>query len=74
MFDELRYSQYCSNYNEAMRILAECKKQTKFKKFLDDLKKKSHDIEHRGIEDYLIRPVQRIPVRIPSRFTFSVLI
>lgn len=55
------YSQYCSNYNEAMRILAECKKQTKFKKFLDDLKKRSHDIEHRGLEDYLIRPVQRIP-------------
>lgn len=55
------YSQYCSNYNEAMRILSECKKQTKFKKFLDDLKKRSHDIEHRGLEDYLIRPVQRIP-------------
>lgn len=44
-----------------MRILSECKKQTKFKKFLDELKKKCHDIEHRGLEDYLIRPVQRIP-------------
>jgi hypothetical protein len=55
------YTQYCSNYNEAMRILSECKKQSKFKKFLDELKKKCHDIEHRGIEDYLIRPVQRIP-------------
>eukprot|EP00026_Physarum_polycephalum_P003301 Phypoly_transcript_03311.p1 GENE.Phypoly_transcript_03311~~Phypoly_transcript_03311.p1 ORF type:complete len:722 (+),score=144.11 Phypoly_transcript_03311:157-2322(+) len=55
------YTQYCSNYSEAMRILSECKKQSKFKKFLDELKKKCHDIEHRGIEDYLIRPVQRIP-------------
>lgn len=55
------YSQYCSNYNEAMRILSECKKQSKFKKFLEELKKKCHDIEHRGLEDYLIRPVQRIP-------------
>jgi hypothetical protein len=55
------YTQYCSNYNEAMRILSECKKQNKFKKFVDELKKKCHDIEHRGIEDYLIRPVQRIP-------------
>lgn len=55
------YTQYCSNYSEAMRILSECKKQTKFKKFLDELKKKCHDIEHRGLEDYLIRPVQRVP-------------
>ncbi len=43
-------------------VLSERKKQGKFKKFLDELKKKSHDIEHRGLEDYLIRPVQRIPV------------
>jgi len=55
------YSQYCSNYHEAMRVLSECKKQPRFKKFLDELKKRSHDIEHRGLEDYLIRPVQRIP-------------
>lgn len=55
------YSQYCSHYSEAMRILGECKKLSKFKKFLDDLKKKSHDLEHRGLEDFLIRPVQRIP-------------
>jgi len=34
---------------------------SKFRKFLDDLKKKSHDLEHRGLEDFLIRPVQRIP-------------
>lgn len=55
------YSQYVSHYNEAMRVLTECKKQKPFRKFLDELKKKSHDLEHRGLEDYLIRPVQRIP-------------
>jgi len=55
------YSRYCSHYNEAMRVLTECKKQSRFKKFIEDLKKKSHDIEHRGLEDFLIRPVQRIP-------------
>jgi hypothetical protein len=55
------YSQYCSHYSEAMRVLGECKKYKNFRKFLDDLKKKSHDLEHRGLEDFLIRPVQRIP-------------
>lgn len=55
------YSRYCSHYSEAMRVLGECKKISKFRKFLDDLKKKSHDLEHRGLEDFLIRPVQRIP-------------
>lgn len=55
------YSRYCSHYSEAMRVLNECKKNSKFKKFLDEVKKKSHDLEHRGLEDFLIRPVQRIP-------------
>lgn len=55
------YTRYCSHYSEAMRVLNECKKYSKFKKFLDEVKKKSHDLEHRGLEDFLIRPVQRIP-------------
>jgi len=55
------YSQYVSNYNEAMRILAECKKQSRFKKFLEDLKKKNSELDQCGLENFLIRPVQRIP-------------
>eukprot|EP01112_Ceratiomyxa_fruticulosa_P009029 TRINITY_DN234_c0_g3_i1.p1 TRINITY_DN234_c0_g3~~TRINITY_DN234_c0_g3_i1.p1 ORF type:complete len:784 (+),score=187.98 TRINITY_DN234_c0_g3_i1:333-2684(+) len=55
------YSQYCSNYNDALKTLLDCKKQPKFAKFLDDLKKKNESLLLTGLEDYLIRPVQRIP-------------
>eukprot|EP01111_Echinosteliopsis_oligospora_P009558 TRINITY_DN2823_c0_g1_i1.p1 TRINITY_DN2823_c0_g1~~TRINITY_DN2823_c0_g1_i1.p1 ORF type:complete len:446 (+),score=91.59 TRINITY_DN2823_c0_g1_i1:687-2024(+) len=55
------YTQYCANYNEAMRVLLECKKQPKFSKFIDELKKKNAALQQRGLEDFLIRPVQRVP-------------
>ena len=47
-----------------MRVLSECKKQIKFKAFLDDLKKTSFTLLRKGLEGYLFEPVQRIPVCI----------
>eukprot|EP01132_Coremiostelium_polycephalum_P006205 gene6205-7727_t len=55
------YSQYCRNYGEALNLLNECKKQPKFKAFLTKIKDLNEEIKLRGLEDYLIRPVQRIP-------------
>eukprot|EP01113_Clastostelium_recurvatum_P035747 TRINITY_DN5015_c0_g1_i2.p1 TRINITY_DN5015_c0_g1~~TRINITY_DN5015_c0_g1_i2.p1 ORF type:complete len:810 (-),score=195.49 TRINITY_DN5015_c0_g1_i2:112-2541(-) len=55
------YSQYCSNYTEALKVLMECKKNPKWVKFYDELKKKNDTLQMAGLEDYLIRPVQRIP-------------
>jgi len=55
------YSQYSRNYSEAMNALNECKKQSKFKSYLEKVKHDRPEIGLRGLEDYLIRPVQRIP-------------
>ncbi|KAK5583173.1 hypothetical protein RB653_004764 [Dictyostelium firmibasis] len=55
------YSQYSRSYSEAMGVLNECKKQTKFKSYLNKVKESNEEIKLRGLEDYLIRPIQRIP-------------
>ncbi|EGG14394.1 pleckstrin domain-containing protein [Cavenderia fasciculata] len=55
------YSQYCINYGDCLEVLNVCKKQPKFKAFLNKLKEHNEEIRLRGLEDYLIRPIQRIP-------------
>ncbi|EGC30399.1 hypothetical protein DICPUDRAFT_99548 [Dictyostelium purpureum] len=55
------YSQYSRSYSEAMGVLNECKKQSKFKSYLNKIKEQNEEIKLRGLEDYLIRPIQRIP-------------
>lgn len=55
------YSQYSRNYTEAMNLLNTLKTQSKFKAFLQKIKDQNEEIKLRGLEDYLIRPIQRIP-------------
>eukprot|EP01133_Synstelium_polycarpum_P001168 gene1168-1339_t len=55
------YSQYSLNYEVSMEVLNEVKKQQKFKAYLNKVKEIKEEIKLRGLEDYLIRPIQRIP-------------
>ncbi|GAM23528.1 hypothetical protein SAMD00019534_067030 [Acytostelium subglobosum LB1] len=55
------YSQYSINYETAIEVLNECQKQPKFRSYLNKVKEKNEEIKLRGLEDHLIRPIQRIP-------------
>ena len=54
------YSSYCANYNAALILVSQCiDKNEKFSQFLEEQIPYS---QHPKIADYLILPVQRIPV------------
>ena len=52
------YSQYVNHYQQVVTLLADRKQDKQFQVFLIELKNQSTG---KGIQDYMIMPVQRIP-------------
>jgi predicted metallo-beta-lactamase superfamily hydrolase len=54
------YTHYVNNYNKALVVYQHCRREPKFREFLDQIKAKQ---EKRSLDlaDLLITPVQRVP-------------